>query len=93
MRYELGFYMPEDSIPHSHRRENIKSYSLSPVSVHILHYPEYETNSLPITDSVKGIYYFQALKNNCCEDDYEQFSELSDIFKSAIFFQSFSLEK
>jgi hypothetical protein len=27
VRYELGFYIPEDGILHSHRRENIKFYS------------------------------------------------------------------
>jgi hypothetical protein len=26
VRYELGFYIPEDAIPHSYRRENLKSY-------------------------------------------------------------------
>jgi hypothetical protein len=26
MKYELGFYIPEDDILHSHRRENLKSY-------------------------------------------------------------------
>jgi hypothetical protein len=26
MRYEVGFYNPEDDILHSHRRENLKSY-------------------------------------------------------------------
>jgi hypothetical protein len=26
VRYELGFYIPEDGILHSHRRENLKSY-------------------------------------------------------------------
>jgi hypothetical protein len=26
MRYELGFYIPEDGILHSNRRENMKSY-------------------------------------------------------------------
>jgi hypothetical protein len=26
--YELGFYIPEDGILHSHRRENLKSYML-----------------------------------------------------------------
>jgi hypothetical protein len=25
-KYELGSYIPEDSILHSHRRENLKSY-------------------------------------------------------------------
>jgi hypothetical protein len=26
VRYGLGFYIPEDDILHSHRRENLKSY-------------------------------------------------------------------
>jgi hypothetical protein len=26
VRYELGFYIPEDDILHSHRRENLSSY-------------------------------------------------------------------
>jgi hypothetical protein len=26
VKYELGFYIPEDGILHSHRRENVKSY-------------------------------------------------------------------
>jgi hypothetical protein len=26
VRYELGFYIPEDDIPHSHCCENLKSY-------------------------------------------------------------------
>jgi hypothetical protein len=26
VRYELGFYIPEDGILHSHRRENLKPY-------------------------------------------------------------------
>jgi hypothetical protein len=26
VRYELDFYIPEDDILHSHRRENLKSY-------------------------------------------------------------------
>jgi hypothetical protein len=26
MKYELGFYIPEDDILHSDRRENLKSY-------------------------------------------------------------------
>jgi hypothetical protein len=28
VRYELGFYIPEDDILHSHRSENLKSYTL-----------------------------------------------------------------
>jgi hypothetical protein len=30
VRYELGFYIPEDGILHSHRRENLKSYIALP---------------------------------------------------------------
>jgi hypothetical protein len=26
VNYELGIYIPEDGILHSHRRENLKSY-------------------------------------------------------------------
>jgi hypothetical protein len=26
VKYELGFYIPEDGILHSHRRENLRSY-------------------------------------------------------------------
>jgi hypothetical protein len=26
VEYELGFYVPEDAILHSHGRENLKSY-------------------------------------------------------------------
>jgi hypothetical protein len=28
VKYELGFYIPEDDILHSHRREDLKSYKL-----------------------------------------------------------------
>jgi hypothetical protein len=28
VRYELGFYIPEDGILHSHRRENLRSHIL-----------------------------------------------------------------
>jgi hypothetical protein len=27
VRYELGLYIPEDAILHSHRRENVKPYT------------------------------------------------------------------
>jgi hypothetical protein len=30
VKYELGFYIPEDAILHSHRRENLKSYIALP---------------------------------------------------------------
>jgi hypothetical protein len=29
VKYELGFYIPEDDILHSRRRENLKSYTIS----------------------------------------------------------------
>jgi hypothetical protein len=32
VKYELGFYIPEDDILHSHRRENLKSYILAELS-------------------------------------------------------------
>jgi hypothetical protein len=40
VRYELGFYIPEDDLLHSHRRENLNYYILSlrfflNVSVHL----------------------------------------------------------
>jgi hypothetical protein len=37
VRYELGSYIPEDGIPHSHRKENLKSYRYvrSPVLVSV----------------------------------------------------------
>jgi hypothetical protein len=28
VKYELEFYIPEDAILHSHRRENLKSYGV-----------------------------------------------------------------
>jgi hypothetical protein len=34
VKYEMGFYIPEDGILHSHRRGNLKSYTISfPVCV------------------------------------------------------------
>jgi hypothetical protein len=33
VRYELGFYIPEDDILHSHRRENLKSYMVDKLSL------------------------------------------------------------
>jgi hypothetical protein len=32
VKYELGFYIPEDDILHSHSRENFKSYILVDIS-------------------------------------------------------------
>jgi hypothetical protein len=33
VKYELGFYIPEDGILHSHRRENLRSYTCTYVFV------------------------------------------------------------
>jgi hypothetical protein len=33
VRYELGFYIPEDGIIHSHRREDLKSYMYTHTTV------------------------------------------------------------
>jgi hypothetical protein len=30
VKYELGFYIPEDGILHSHRHQNLRSYLLKP---------------------------------------------------------------
>jgi hypothetical protein len=35
VRYDLGFYIPEDTNLHSHRREDLKSYYLRNVSYQI----------------------------------------------------------
>jgi hypothetical protein len=39
VRYELGFYIPEDGILHSHRGVNLRSYTLT------LHEYSYNDNS------------------------------------------------
>jgi hypothetical protein len=33
VKYELGSYIPEDGILHSHRRENFKSYEMISIFV------------------------------------------------------------
>jgi hypothetical protein len=35
LRYELGFYIPEDGILQSHRRENLKTYIVRNHFVHV----------------------------------------------------------
>jgi hypothetical protein len=34
VRYEVGFYIPEDDILHSHRRGNLKSYNCQHLKLH-----------------------------------------------------------
>jgi hypothetical protein len=36
VRYELEFYIPEDGILHSHRRESLKSYNILTASVFLI---------------------------------------------------------
>jgi hypothetical protein len=36
VRYELAFYIPQDGILHSYRRENLKCYMLEMSSLHVL---------------------------------------------------------
>jgi hypothetical protein len=57
VRYELGFYIPEDGILHSHRRENLKSYI--DVSFFIL---GYETL---IKFPIVHFFYFPDILVNC----------------------------
>jgi hypothetical protein len=33
VKYELGFYIPEDGIIHSHRRESLKSYNIRKLKI------------------------------------------------------------
>jgi hypothetical protein len=33
VRYELGFYVPEDGVRHSHRRKNLTSYEKNYVQI------------------------------------------------------------
>jgi N-acetyl-gamma-glutamylphosphate reductase len=35
VKYELGVYIPEDDILHSHRRENLKPYKVMNFHVHV----------------------------------------------------------
>jgi hypothetical protein len=45
VRYELGFYIPEDGIPHSHRHEKLKSYIMIEVGQFFVfpHLPEFSS--------------------------------------------------
>jgi hypothetical protein len=67
VRYELGFYIQEDAILHSHRRENLKSYialtgwtlylrrNVSPVKYELGFYiPEYAILHSPSRENLKS---------------------------------------
>jgi hypothetical protein len=59
VRYELGLYIPDDDILHSHRRENLRSHTLSLCpSLHVSH--PYRTtrkitNSAPCLESAGSV--------------------------------------
>jgi hypothetical protein len=47
VRYELGFYIPEDGILHSHRRENLISYTVD-VIIYITNNVHAGSYSIPL---------------------------------------------
>jgi hypothetical protein len=49
LRYELGFYIPEDDILHSHCRENVKSY-IGLVDLNDISYFKYEDLTICSTE-------------------------------------------
>jgi hypothetical protein len=52
VRYELGFYIPEDVVLHSHRRENLKTYIfpvIFSVGVSHQHYEAEQTSQFHIS--------------------------------------------
>jgi hypothetical protein len=57
VKYELGFYIPEDGVIHSHRREKVKFYKL------FLNY----VNLLPLRMRYKHsvAQYIKLQKNTC----------------------------
>jgi hypothetical protein len=73
VRYELGFYIPEDGILHSHRRENLKPYIvyvykilfLAIISLHLLVYNGIGLTSLPIWTVKRVVRMFWGLEGGC----------------------------
>jgi hypothetical protein len=55
VKYELGFYIPEDAILHSHCRENLKSYILKSYSFSI---SELMTSAYFPIHNYRGLTYF-----------------------------------
>jgi hypothetical protein len=63
VRYELGFYIPEDGILHSHRRESLQSYKTVGVPAEFRHKHLLNTSPYPrmtLNLSIKYIITFQA---------------------------------
>jgi hypothetical protein len=68
MRYELGFYVREDFILHSHRRENLKSYAVYAKFNDHVYISDYVSlndsvfNEYGVTNEVKGSNFDVILK-------------------------------
>jgi hypothetical protein len=58
VKYELGFYIPEDDILHSDRRENLKSYKLQ------------NYNAIHTFSKLLNILYIQFMIRNFITDEY-----------------------
>jgi hypothetical protein len=56
VKYELGFYIPEDAILHSRRRENLKSYTLL---------NNYNTKHVFAVASKNGVFWDVTLCGSC----------------------------
>jgi hypothetical protein len=58
VKYELGFYIPEDGILHNHRRGNLKSYRCYVISVQMCKYTAdsyFTYPCLPLADNFRHI--------------------------------------
>jgi hypothetical protein len=62
VRYELGFYIPEDCIIHSHRPDNLKSYDI--YTIYELVYVDHCKPVAPSQDQIEQI--MGSLKHTVC---------------------------
>jgi hypothetical protein len=56
VKYELGFYIPEDDILHSHRRESLKSYMNHIVTANVV-----PSSLIPSTMKIEEIHFVETL--------------------------------
>jgi hypothetical protein len=54
VKYELGYYIPEDDILHSHGRENLKSYTAITVEITDVKASELQYSSQKILQNWSG---------------------------------------
>jgi hypothetical protein len=52
VRYELGFYIPEDDHVHSHRRENLKSHECKLLKYSLISFNDRDTGELTAVQTV-----------------------------------------